>query len=41
MKTILIACVAMIVISVGAYYGLEAVGWDAASQTTGDAVRLD
>ncbi len=41
MKTILIAGVAMIVISVGAYYGLGALGWDSASQVSSDAVRLD
>ena len=41
MKTILIACIAMAAITVGAYYGLGAVGWDAASQNSGGAVRLD
>jgi len=41
MKTILIACAAMIIISVGAYYGLDLIGWDSATQTSGDAVRLD
>ena len=41
MKTILIACIAMVVITVGAYYGLGMLGWDAAAQTSGGAVRLD
>ena len=41
MKTIWIAAAAMIVISVGAYFGLGALGWDAAAQLSSDAVRLD
>jgi hypothetical protein len=41
MKTILIACVALIVVSIGAYYGLGAMGFDSASQVSSGAVRLD
>jgi len=41
MKTIVIACVAMVVVSIGAYYGLGALGLDSASQVSSPAVRLD
>ncbi len=41
MREIILAFVAMAVISVGAYYGLNALGFSAADQGAGDAVRLD
>ncbi|MDW3225430.1 MAG: hypothetical protein R8G34_21495 [Paracoccaceae bacterium] len=41
MREIILACVAMIVISVGASSVLKEVGFSAADQATGPAVRLD
>ena len=41
MKTMWVAFAAMAVITVGAWYGLDQVGWSAADRTSGDAVRLD
>lgn len=41
MKAMLTGFAAMIVISVGAYYGLNAWGFSAADTTMGSAVRLD
>lgn len=41
MKTILIAVIAVALVSVGAYFGLDMLGFDSASQTSGNAVRLD
>jgi len=40
MREIVLAFVAMAVISVGANYGLQEAGFSAADQTTGNAVRL-
>ena len=41
MKAMLMGFAAMIVISVGAYYGLQAMGFSAGAVNSGDAVRLD
>ena len=41
MKAIVLAAVAMVVVSVGAWAVLHEVGFSAADQTTGDAVRLE
>ncbi|WP_272874387.1 hypothetical protein [Pseudaestuariivita rosea] len=41
MKTMLIAFAATAVISVGAWYALDLIGFSAAEQGTGAAVRLD
>lgn len=40
MREILLAFLAMIVISVGASYGLHRMGFSSAEQTSGTAVRL-
>ncbi|WP_269648228.1 hypothetical protein [Thiosulfatihalobacter marinus] len=41
MKAFLLSCVAIVVVAVGAYYGLNAVGFSTADATTGASVRLD
>lgn len=41
MKAILAAFAAIVIIAVGANYGLQYVGFSSADRTTGDAVRLD
>lgn len=41
MREILLAIVAMIIISLGANFALKEVGFSAVDQTTGPAVRLD
>jgi len=41
MKAFLWACVAMVALSIGSYYGLGSAGFSAADQTTGPAVRLE
>lgn len=41
MREIILAFIAMAVISVGASYGLHQAGFSAADQTSGNAVRLD
>jgi hypothetical protein len=40
MREMLLAFVAMGVISVGAFYGLQEIGFSAAEQGSGNAVRL-
>ena len=40
MREILLACLAMILIAVGASYGLHHMGFSSAEQTSGAAVRL-
>lgn len=40
MRMILLAFLAMAVISVAAYYGLQFAGFSAAEQAAGEAVRL-
>ena len=41
MKAFLLACVALVVLSWGANYGLSQAGFSAAEQGSGNAVRLD
>ena len=41
MKAMLLAFVAIAVISVGAYFGLDNAGFSAAEREAGPAVRLD
>lgn len=41
MKAMITAFVAIAVISVGAYFALDAVGFSSGSQQASDAVRLD
>lgn len=41
MKAMMTAFAAVIVISVGAWYGLGQIGFSAADTTSGTAVRLD
>jgi hypothetical protein len=41
MKAMMTAFAAVIVISVGAWYGLGQIGFSAADKTSGAAVRLD
>ncbi|WP_262386401.1 hypothetical protein ROLI_016760 [Roseobacter fucihabitans] len=41
MREILLAGLAMIVISVAASFGLKEIGFSSADQNTGQAVRLD
>ncbi|MFK7761757.1 MAG: hypothetical protein AB8B62_00715 [Roseobacter sp.] len=41
MKEIVLAFIAMAVISVGASFGLQEVGFSSQDQTTGGSVRLD
>lgn len=41
MREIVLAFAAMALISVGASYGLQQIGFSSADQTSGGAVRLD
>lgn len=41
MKAMFAGFAAIVVISIGAYYGLNAWGFSASDTTMGDAVRLD
>lgn len=41
MKAIVWGLSAMVLISVGAYFGLQEMGFDAGTRNAGDAVRLD
>ena len=41
MKAMFAAFAAMIVVSVGAWLGLDQIGFSSADQTSGSAVRLD
>lgn len=41
MKEMLLACLALIVIAVGANFALKQAGFSAADHTSGQAVRLD
>lgn len=41
MKPFLLACVAVAAISVGAFFGLHAIGFSASDVASGSAVRLD
>ncbi len=41
MRAFVLACVALVLLTVGANYALQEVGWTTADQTTGSDVRLD
>ena len=41
MKAMLTAFLAIVVIAVGAYFGLQEAGFSSSDRQTGDAVRLD